>query len=62
MKFSPQKLLVIGLLPGWLSVVAVGYGAYHDVSYMKFFLAMNLLMLVYTLIVQGLWLRKKLKK
>ena len=62
MELTPQKLLVIGLVPGWLAVALVGFVAYHDATYMKFFLAMNLLMLAYTLIVQGSWIRRKLMK
>ena len=62
MEFTPQKLLAISLVPGWLAVALVGFVAYHDAGHMKFFLAMNLLMLVYTLIVQGSWIRRNLKK
>ena len=59
---TPQKMLAIGLVPGWLAVALVGFIAYHEASYMKFFLVMNLLMLAYTLIVQGSWIRRKLKE
>jgi len=59
-ELTPQKLLVIGLVPGWFSVAGAGFVAYHDTSYMKFFLAMNFLMLAYTLIVQSLWIRRNL--
>ena len=62
MELTPQKLLAISLIPGWLAVGLVGFVAYLDASYMKFFLAMNFLMLAYTLIVQGSWLRRHLKK
>ena len=51
---TPQKLLVIGLVLGWLAAVAVGFVAYHDARIMKFFLAMNFLMLAYTIL---LWFR-----
>lgn len=62
MESTPQKMLAIGLIPGWLAVALVGFVAYHNASYMKFFLAMNMLMLAYTLIVQGSWIRRNLKK
>jgi hypothetical protein len=61
-ELTPQKLLGISLIPGWLAVALVGFVAYHDATYMKFFLAMNILMLANTLIVQGSWIRRNLKK
>jgi uncharacterized membrane protein YsdA (DUF1294 family) len=61
--FSVQKkLLVSGLVAGWLAAVLVGFVTYHDASYMKFFLAMNLLMLAYTLALLNMWTRRNLKE
>jgi hypothetical protein len=57
-----RKILVIGLALGWLAVAATGFVAYHDASRMKFFLAMNVLMLIGTLLVSGSWIREKLKE
>lgn len=59
---TPLKMLVIGLVPGWLAVALVGFVAYHDANYMKFFLAMNFLLLAYTLAVLSMWMRRKLKE
>ena len=59
---SQKKLLVSGLGAGWLSVAAVGFMAYLDASYMKFYIVMNLLILVYTLAVLNMWARGKLKE
>jgi len=59
---TPRKLLIIGLVLGWLAAAAFGFAAYHDARMMKFFLVLNFLMLAYTLIVLGPWTRKKLEK
>lgn len=62
MSMTHRKILTLGLIPGWLAVAAVGFTAYTDATSMKFFLAMNFLMLFYTMIVLGSWLKWKLQK
>lgn len=60
MKFTPEKLQAIGIIPIWISVALVGYVAYHNPQVMKYFLAMNFLALAYTMIVLGSWVKSKL--
>jgi len=62
MRTTPQRLQAIAIVPFWLSVTLVGYVAYHSPQHMKYFLAMNLLALAYTLLVLGSWIRRKLTK
>lgn len=45
-----RKLLFPGLIMGWLAAALIGFVAYNEPSYMKYFLAMNFLMLAYTMV------------
>ena len=62
MKYTPQTMLAIGVIPAWVSVALIGFVAYHNAGAMKYFLAMNFLALAYTLIVLGSWVRTKLSE
>jgi len=59
---TPQRMQAIAIVPMWLSVVCIGFVAYHSPQFMKYFLAMNMLALAYTLIVLGSWTKKKLSE
>jgi len=61
-QITPQRMLAIAIVPLWLSVACIGFVAYHSPHVMKYFLAMNMLALAYTLIVLGSWARKKLSE
>ena len=57
-----EKLVAIGVAPTWLIVASFGFMGYLDESYMKFFLASNVLALVYTSVVLRMWIKRKLMK
>ena len=59
MTITPQRLQVIAIIPFWLSVALVGFVAYHSPQVMKYFLALNMLALAYTMIVLGSWVKRK---
>ena len=62
MKITPQNLQALAIIPFWMSVALIGFVAYHSSQHMKYFLAMNMLALTYTVIVLGLWIRRKLSE
>ena len=62
MKITPQRILAIAIVPMWLSVGCIGFVAYHSPQFMKYFLAMNMLALAYTMIVLGSWTKRKLSE
>ena len=56
-----EKWMLIACLLGWIGVAAVGFVAYFDLSFMKYFLGLNFLMLIYTMILIGSKLKARIR-
>lgn len=57
MRITPQNRQALGIILFWISVALVGFVAYHSPQHIKYFLAMNILALAYTIIVLSSWIR-----